>query len=306
MEPGMALCIKISCFGNRAKADPDNLMFMDGDTGEASSGRLDGADMLRVAKNLIQSEELAAIKALDGELKLWFKSRSIPSMLKGGIYQFRHDDVLEVDAKLEGEYIPARRAAVIAFLEAYPRLTEEAKGLLGSNFAADDYPSIGELKRSFKVKYEWIEVGVPGALKKISDALFQREKEKAITSTKNVAAHCNALLRAELDKMVTQFAERLTPDAPGKKKRFRKAMASDFCEALNLLKNRWSLVSGSGDNDAEMVAAMERAEAVVKGIDPKSLADESTRAAIAATFTSIKDGAAKLVETAPRRAVDVD
>src|SRR5437870_11399278 len=108
-ENAVALNVKLESYGNSKKL-PTSLITVDADI-----------ELIRAGKKLLESDQLKAITRLDGDLRTYLYAKSLPSMMRGGIYVVPLDLVEEVDGKLVS-FRERREALVEELIAAYPLL----------------------------------------------------------------------------------------------------------------------------------------------------------------------------------------
>ena len=134
-------------------------------------------DMLHVAVDLYDSEELRKCESFLGNLKSRIRQLSMPSLLKGGLYTVKHNAVKTVD-----EMVRKAQRDFRPLVEAFAAVAEEreleAKARLGSAFDASRYPTKGQILEIFSISFNWFTFGTPDSLQKIDKDMFERERNK--------------------------------------------------------------------------------------------------------------------------------
>jgi len=225
-----------------------------------------GADprMLRASKILLESKAFDRLKKADGKMRAWIKSRSLPSMFRDGVYLIPVPLVSEVFERLE-DYQGERGELVADFVEEYARVIEDARYRLGPLFRSADYLPVASVSSVFTLFYQFIEISAPGTLANISMKLFESERNKARELWTSAAEQAVELLRGELAGLVSHLVERLTPEADGSKKEFKKGTVENLREWLSLVDAR----NVTGDEELTKLAASARA--LLNGRSPDSL-----------------------------------
>jgi len=255
-------------------------------------------DMVAVAKDLIDSEELRAIAGFDHYTKLWVKARSVPSpLLRSAAYLVSVDALPAVYDYLETRK-RERDALTKAFRDAYPRLKKAAKERLGPLFNPAEYPREDQLGALFAFGWQVVEIGTPDAkLRTVSRALWEKEKAKAEQAWSNAVGQINEALADGMAKVVEHFASRLG-DGAEKPKRFHESSlkkVTDFLDAFgmrNLTKN------------TQLEELVGQARALLDGVSVKALKGEAdTRKRVAAGFAAIKENLDTMLEDRPSRPI---
>ncbi len=102
--------------------------------------------LIRVSKILLDSGELQAIKTLDGEVRRYLYDTCLP--FESGIQLVPLPQIETVDQKLR-EYAQKRLELVEAFVDAYPRLCEQAAARLRTLYNPNDYPPVDIVRSHF-------------------------------------------------------------------------------------------------------------------------------------------------------------
>lgn len=313
------LVLSISSFGNQARLKNEGVSVLaeDGDRERAS---VEGGDMVRLSKRLLDSEELRAVRRLDGDVKTELLGRSrtvgdqkhhvpgaaLPSLVRDGIVAVPTDRVSAVDERVR-RYVAERAALIDAFLETYPARVAEARERLGDNWSDEDYPSERELRRRFKVRWRWVQLGVPTALRSISDDLYQEARRKAAAEAERFLASSRALLRGELLGLLSYVGDLLAPRPDGTRKCFRDSVLPSYLEALKLIRSR------DVADDADLRAALDQSERLAMGfygdapLEAAAVREHDALAEqLAARVGEVRKQVERLVAERPARAIDLD
>jgi hypothetical protein len=170
-------------------------------------------ELIRVAKTLLDSPELQAIRTLDGELRRYLYDTCLP--FEVGIHLLPLGLLETVDEKL-GEFREKRRVLVEVFLFAYPRLCQEAAGRLRTLHNPSDYPPVEEVHSRFTFTWQY-SYGVPEQLREISARMFQTERDKAVQAMSEACAEVQQVMRASLLELVSHLRDRLRGKAQARR-----------------------------------------------------------------------------------------
>ncbi len=254
--------------------------------------------LVHVGKDIIDSAELRAIISRDGFIRRWVASRSLPSPL------FRAGTFLVPDTLLQEVYDFCDKAKadrdndIAAFLAVYPAKVEEARAKLNDLFDPRQYPTAEALKSSFEMKWFVLEFGTPGKLKKISAALYARERAKAEREWSDATSQIRNALRVSLAELVEHMIDRLSSDSDGKAKTFKSSTIVNFTEFADLFGKR------NLTGDVELAALVEKAQKVMSGVDATSLrTDADMKQRVSEGFAEIKATLDTLVIDRPARAM---
>lgn len=256
-------------------------------------------DQLGLTKAIVDSKEYAAAMSVTGEARGWVDRRSLPSPLKRGTYLVPITMVAGVNDYLdqvEQRYL----AKAEEFCRAYPDLVRRAKVDLADQFDADNYPSVGQLRRSFWVERRLLDFGVPSEAK-IGKALWQQEKARAEATWSSAVDEIQVALRDAFRSLVGHLAERLEPNADGSRKVFRDTAIEKLLEFIDLFKSR------NLTGDADLEGLIIQARNVLKGRNVKALRDNATaRGEVAGEMARVMVAMDKLLEDAPRRKISFE
>jgi len=181
-----------------------------GDSRKVSSSQVEvdaDKELIRVSKNLLDSEELQAIRSLDGDIRRYLYDTCLPFDV--GIHLLPLGPIEAVDERLR-EFKVQRDELVEAFLLAYPRLCREAAVRLRTLYNPADYPPVEEVHGCFTLTWQYISYGVPEQLGEISARIFETEREKAAKAMSQACDEIQRAMRASLLEMVNHLRNRPT------------------------------------------------------------------------------------------------
>jgi hypothetical protein len=254
--------------------------------------------MLRVAKVLLEADELGAIRTLDSRIREYLYSRSLPApMFKSGVYLLPIDLLTDVDDCLS-TYAKDRAVLVDAFLDKYPTLIDRARQLLGPLFDPNQYPESETVRTLFDLRWSYVAFETPGRLKTLNRALYDREAAKMAQSLQDAAEDIRAALRTAMADLVADMMEKMSDREGGKPKIFRDssvAKAQDFLATF---------AARNLTDDVDLARLVDQAKALVAGQDPETLrASSDLRATIRAGFEQIQTAITPMLTAKPRRSV---
>lgn len=288
-EKTVCLQLRIGGLGTRTRVDSDDI-----DAGDADK------EMVHVHKDILQSEELKAVRVHANELRRYVQQRALPSILRGGIYLWPIALVPQLEQYLAEQRV-VRKGLVEQFIAVYPQKIEEARAKLGKLFREDEYPTAARVRKAFSLDVRYLTFSTPSSLKEISQELFNREQKKHEQRWSVAYDEITNLLRAEFKQLVDHWADRLSTDAEGKKKVFRNTMVTNLHEFIESFNPR--NVTG----DAELAALVEKAKKLASGVDADTLRDsDSLRAQTQAAFAEIKAKVDTMVVDRPKRLITFD
>lgn len=257
--------------------------------------------MLHVSKDILESPELEAIAKHDNEIKTWVKARCLPSPFKKkGILILPVRLIQEVAEEVEASRTD-RGPLVETFLAMYEQRKQEAAPKLGSGYNADDYPDAEKVRKAFTFEFQMWELSAPGQLAAVNRELYQRELVKMQNMWSEASHQVSAVLLQEFRKLTAHLADKMAPTEDGKAKVFRDTTITNLTQWLDLFQAR-----NLGD-DAELVAAVDRARHLVQGINPDLIRDnDQVRASLANDFKAITEQVDAALVNRPVRAIDLE
>jgi hypothetical protein len=256
----LMIVVKRGKFGNSKRAKM-NAVTVDADKA-----------LLRLHKQLLDSPELEAIATLDSQVDAIIRARSFTSKLRG-VHMVAVGEVQELDVILTEKQVE-RVKLVDEAVSKYEQRTAEALERLRVVGETMDYPTVERFRATFHFEWQWVTFETPTRLKAISAALFENERAKMAEKLSAVADECQQAMRAGLSKLVEHLAERLTPSADGKKKKFTKSTTDNLNEFLATFELR------NVTDDSDLAEIVKKARAVMEGVDKDTLKDELVRARV--------------------------
>ena len=256
-------------------------------------------EMLRLSKELLDSEELAEVKTLDGELRRWLYTRALPSMFRAGVYMLPIALLEEVDTRL-GVFSARRDELIAKFVEAYPAQVDKARESLRSQFEEDNYPPAAAIRAAFGVEWSYFTMGTPDNLSGLNREIWEREKAKAARQWSEASRQVQTLLRASMAELVSHMVDRLAPGESGKRKKFRESMVGNLRDFLQTFPAR------NVTNDTKLAELVTRADELLSGIDAKVLRDcEALRDSVQRGMTEVKAALDTMLIDRPGRAISL-
>lgn len=258
-------------------------------------------DMLHVSKDILQSSELKAVQQHDTEVRTWIRARALPSPFsKKGLLLLPVRLIEPVMAKIDTSQVE-RLALIESFMQAYDRCKQEAASKLGSAYDEQDYPDADVVRQTFFFECQMWELNAPGKLKSVNKDLYQRELLKMDNMWAEASRTVTGVLLDEFRKMTAHMVDRLTPDAEGKPKIFRDTVVTNMLDWMQLFKDR------NLTGDAQLSEVVERARALIAGLDASALRDsDGLRDQLAAGFQELTAQLDTAIINAPTRAIDLD
>jgi len=252
-------------WGNYRKADRSKVTVSGHATDGSAATNESVGNRVNVTKKLIESPELDAVHEHMNKVYVWCKDRSMSStaICKGkGIYFVKNDQVEIFEQTLTEARRVLHEEVVPAFLETYEQYKQAAKkpaaeGGLGDLYNEADYPSVEDLRKSFDLKWSWMQLSVPDEL---PDEIREREVQKLKDSFLEAQEEIKLALREGFKDLVAHAIDRLTPDADGKRKVFCESTFTKFTEFFETFSARNLM------EDAELEAVVDQAKKIISGL----------------------------------------
>jgi hypothetical protein len=216
----------------------------------------------RVSKTLLDSPELQAVRALDGDVRHFLYDMCLPFDV--GIHLLPLCLVETVEEKLRA-FQEKRGELVESFLTAYPRLCREAAGRLRTLYNPPDYPPVDGVRSRFTFTWQYVSYGVPEQLREISARFFEEEREKAVVTMSEACKEIQQVMRASLLELVNHLRERLANQTDGKPQRLRESTVQRLRDFLATFDMR-NVV-----DDQELKEQVEKARALLEGVSTDEL-----------------------------------
>ena len=258
LRSAMLFSLTRRAWGNRSQGDKGCI------TTTADKGKLN------MTKRLLSCPELQAINDHLNSIYMWCLERSMQSSaVRKGIYFVKRDMIPEFEAKLLAAVTHLNNVLIPELVAAYPDAKESMKlpaenGGLGDLFVESDYPSVEELRDSFAIDWSWLALSVP---EELPDEVRTREIAKLRESFEVAQEEVKYALRESFRQVVAHAVERLTPKVDGTPKVFRESTINfeEFFETFH---------AKSMVDDAELMALVDQARAIIHNIDIKQLRNQ--------------------------------
>lgn len=265
----------------------------------------EGADpeMVRVSKAILSGPEYQAIARCDHRIRVQIGKLGLPiSAYFKGAAVIPVALLDEVEDRLDA-WQEERRAAVEAFLAAYPALVARAQERLGPLFDPADYPPVEALPGLFGVSVQYLTFDMPGVLSHCSERARRRALQEGQAKLAEAVEEMRGHLRTVFAELVGHLKDRLAPDpATGQAKVLRAAAVDRLLEFLDTFGAR-NAVAG----DAELASLVEQTRSLVSGVDAPALrSDDALRQTIEAGLADIGTQLDRLIETKPARRYNLD
>ena len=249
---------------------------------------------LSAGKKLLDTKHAAykGVTAVRGRILQFWRSLSLPYP-EPGIRLIRQADLNDFNGRME-QFAAELDEAVTGLDERYAELRSAARERLGSLYNPDDYPA--SLRGMFEVAWEFPAVEPPAYLLQLNPELYEQECARIAGRFDDAVQLAEQAFQAELTKLVEHLAERLTGSEDGKPKVFRDSAIGNLTEFFERFK---TLNVRSSEQLDQLV---ERAQQVIRGIEPQDLRDSNElRQQVAAGLSGVQSVLDGLMVDRPRR-----
>ena len=250
--------------------------------------------MIKANKILLDSKELKAIENADSNLKAYLDQYCLPHPNRAMklIPLKKIVDIANIcdayELRRESELIPA-------FMEAYPRLCEQAEKRLGKIYNPTDYPDAKFIRSKFRFRYQIVRYGVPGELKELKKELWKREQDKARQVVVEAADQIIQIRRVMFLKLAQHLNEKLK-DKDGKAQKFHDTTITKLQEFVD----SFDIYNVADDMEGAKLA--ERARVLISGKDVDAIKTTDTlKANILKEMDTIAKELEELVVDKPTR-----
>ena len=252
--------------------------------------------LIKVSKELFDSETLSAIRSFDSHTREWIRKRCLP--FKRGVHFLPLSLTRSVDQWLKRRQ-GMRKNLVNKFLQEYPDLCKDiAKRLTKKYYNPADYPAVEDVAAQFRMSWRIFRFGVPEALAEVDPTIFEEERQKAAADVSRAAEEIKALMRAEALQLVRSLRDALSPGPDGRKKKLYDCHFTNLAEYLALFDHR----NRTGDSDLKTIVDELRGK--LRNSDAEIVRnDKDLRAELAKEMMAITEQLDSMVERVPRRRI---
>lgn len=262
---------------------------------EEGTEKVDKA-LLKVSKELFDSETLSAIRSFDGHTREWLRKRCMP--FKRGVY-FLPLSLTGVVTQWLKQRCELRKKLVNKFLQEYPDLCKNiAKRLTKKYHNPADYPAVEDVAAQFGMSWRYFKFGTPETLAEVDPTIFEEERRKAAAQLSQSFEEIKGLMRGEALKLVKSLRDALAPGPDGRKKKLYDCHFTNLAEYLALFDHR------NRGGDGELKRIVDELRASLRNSDAEIVRnDKQLRAQLAKEMTAISDQLNSMVERVPKRRI---
>jgi len=253
--------------------------------------------MFRTTKLLIDCPEYRAIHRLDSQIRRDLHQFDLPGDIGRGMALVPATALPRV-SHLADDFRMRRAALIDDFCRVYPERKEDARQKLIEEFKEAEYPSVQEIRNSFKFEIQFMTFDLPGVLSVVDEMMAEREREKMAEKFKTIGEDIRDGLRELMQGLVTHLLDRLSGQEDGKPK---KLMPSAINNLLGFL-HEFDGQNVSKDADLEKLVA--QLKNTLEGVTPTSLKkDQNYRAIVTTSLQSVKAQLDTLMVDRPTRRI---
>jgi ElaB/YqjD/DUF883 family membrane-anchored ribosome-binding protein len=253
-------------------------------------------EYLSAGKKLLDTRHPAfrAVTQVRHQIVAYWRTMTLPYP-EPGIRLIKQPDITVFNERLSA-LRSELQAAVSVLDDHYSELQSAARQRLGRLFNLSDYPTT--LRGLFDVCWEFPSLEPAESLLRLCPELYGQECERVRARFQEAVALAEQAFTEELSKLVSRLAERLSGSDDGKPKIFRDSAVENLSEFFQRFQQ---LSIGS---DEELEALVDRAQRVLRGIEPQQLRDRTDlRQRIASQLSGVQSQLEGLLVDRPRRAI---
>lgn len=253
--------------------------------------------MFRTTKLLIDCPEYRSINRLDSKIRRDLHQFDLPGEIGRGMALVPASALQRV-SQLADDYRIQRAALIDDFCRVYPDRKQDARQKLFEEFKEEEYPTLKEIRDSFRFDIQFMTFDLPGVLSVVDETMAEREREKMAEKFKTIGEDIRDGLRELMQGLVTHLLDRLSGSEDGKPK---KLMPS----AINNLMGFLTEFAGQNvSNDQELEKLVVQLKNTLQGVTPKSLKkDENYRTILTTSLQSVKTQLNTMMVDKPTRRI---
>jgi hypothetical protein len=251
-------------------------------------------ELLSASKLILDTKNPAyrAVAAVRSDASSYWRTVTLP-FPEAGI-RLLPQNSLELFASTMQTYRERLGEAARELSAQYDAIKSEAQRRLGSLFNPADYPDT--LNGLFDMEWSVVPIEPPQYLVALNPEVFQQEQARVRERFESAVELAEQAFAAELQRLVSHLAERLTGLHDGQPKVFRDSAVEnlrEFFERFRRLNIRSS---------PELDALVEQAQQTINGVEPQTLRDSNRlRQMVANDFSRIEAAVGEMLVDRPRR-----
>jgi len=252
------------------------------------------ARLLTAGKKLVdvRHEAFRRLTAIRGRIISYWRGISLP-YVEPGVRLIRQSDIDGFRHVMDG--FRGELTCAEADLNAvYDQIRDDARRRLGRLYNAADYPT--EVRGLFAVDYDFPSVEPPNYLMRIAPEVYEQEQQRVASRFEESVRLAEEAFVGELAKLVSHLTERLSGGASNERKIFRDSAISNLTEFFSRFRDL------NVRSSAQLDQLVERAQQIVRGVEPQELRDNNgLRQHIATQLSQVQATLDGMMVDRPRR-----
>jgi hypothetical protein len=253
-------------------------------------------ESLSACKKLLDTRHTAykEVTAVRGRVGAYWKLLTLPYP-EPGIRLIRQFQIDTFNEQM-GSFRSQLDEAVAKLQNHYADLKAAARRRLGELFDPNDYPA--SVRGLFAVEWDFPNVEPPDYLLQLNPAIYEQEKARVAAKFEEAVQLAEQTFVSEFARLIEHLTERLSSTSDGERKIFRDSAITNLTEFFNRFRDL------NVRSSAELDALVERAQEVVRGIEPKVLRTNDTlRQQVTAQLASVQSVLDGMMVDQPRRRI---
>ena len=254
-------------------------------------------NMFKITKVIVSCPEYDRIVLLDSQIRRQLHRYDLPAKIGHGM-ALVPANCLQQLSHLIDDFRGQRAALIDAFSAVYHERKEDARDRLKDEFDAKEYPTLAEIRDSFRFDIQFMTFDLPGVLSSIDETMAERERERMAEKFKIIGEDIRDGLRELVKGLVDHLLEKLSPDSDGKPKVLRASALNNLTTFLTEFEGR------NISNDQELDKLVAQLRTTLQGVTPRTLKkDETFQGIVRTSLTSVRHQLDTLVITKPTRRI---
>jgi len=235
---------------------------------------------------------LATVTRIKGRVTKYWKAHSLP-FPEAGIRLIRHDQINTFDSLLGG-FRSELNDAVEDLEQHYYEMRTAARVRLGSLYNASDYPVT--LVGAFGIEHSFPAIEAPDYLRQLNPQVYQQECDRVQAQFSEAVSMAEQMFFEQLAGLVDHLVDRVSGTDDGRPKTFRDSTIDN----LNEFFDRFRQLNIGGNDELQQL--VNRAQNIVRGVEPQQLRDnQSLRQHVATQMSTVQASLDGLLIDRPRR-----
>jgi hypothetical protein len=251
-------------------------------------------ELLSASKLILDTRNPAyrAVAAVRSEASGYWRTVTLPFPESG--IRLLPQNSLGLFANTMAGYREKLQEAVRELAAQYDAMKSEAQRRLGSLFNPSDYPQT--LDGMFDLEVSYPTIDPPAYLMALNPEVYQQEQARVRERFESAVELAEQAFAAELQRLVSHLAERLTGLHDGQPKVFRDSAVENLREFFDRFRQL------NIRSNPELDTLVEQAQQTIAGIEPQQLRDSvRLRQMVANDFEVIQAAVGEMLVDRPRR-----